>query len=83
MAAFAPAHAHGPRLGLRVRVAVTKWRLDRELAAGAGPHRDDALALRAAQLVDPRTASRVACGGRSPAGRGDAARAYRCAARPC
>ena len=56
------AHEHGPRLGLRLRVAVTKWRLDRELAAGASPPRDDEHALRAAQLVERRRRERLARG---------------------
>jgi hypothetical protein len=62
MAAFASAHTRAPRLRVRLRVAVTKWRLDGELAAGASPPRDDALALRAEQLVDPRTRERLALG---------------------
>jgi hypothetical protein len=60
MAAFAPAPTHG--WSLRLRVAVGRTRLDRQLAAGASPWHDEALALRAAQLTSCRMRERVARG---------------------
>jgi hypothetical protein len=72
MAAFAPAPAHG--LGLRLRVAVTRARLDRQIAAGLSPWHDEALALRATQLTAPRMRERVAAGLRRAVASGSARR---------
>jgi hypothetical protein len=48
------------RLLLRLHVALFRWRLDEEIAAGADPRARPDLALRAAQLVRPRYRRRLA-----------------------
>ncbi|MDA0164466.1 hypothetical protein OM076_29620 [Solirubrobacter ginsenosidimutans] len=62
MAAFAGVDARRPRPALRLRVALRRMRLDRELAAGANPGNSELLALRAAQLVEPRIRRQLARG---------------------
>ena len=42
----------GPRLGLRLRVFLRRWRLDRDLAAEDAPPGDEAHRLRTRQLLD-------------------------------
>jgi hypothetical protein len=47
-------------LALRIRVAFTRRRLDREIASQWPCHLTPSLALRARQLVDPRNRKRIA-----------------------
>jgi hypothetical protein len=44
----------GHRGGLALQVALTRWRLDDELARGSNPDSRRALAMRATQLLRPR-----------------------------
>jgi len=53
--------ARGASIGLRVRVRLRRWRLDRELADGLLGESTPAQALRARQLADPRNARALAC----------------------
>jgi hypothetical protein len=50
----------GHRGGLALQVALTRWRLDDELARGIKPDSRRALALRATQLLRPRFRCRLA-----------------------
>jgi hypothetical protein len=49
-----------PALALRIRVAVRRRVLDKDLARGDGPLRSDVYALRARQLVERRSRERLA-----------------------
>jgi hypothetical protein len=49
-----------PALALRIRVSVHRRALERDLARGDSPLRSDAHAMRARQLVEPRTRERLA-----------------------
>lgn len=48
------------RIGLRVRVRGTRWRLDQELSQGWPSHSSPRHALRAAQLTNPATRRQLA-----------------------
>ena len=56
------AEIDGPSPSLRLRVRAKRRRLDAQLAEGANPLRDAALALRARQLVSRSTRERFATG---------------------
>jgi len=62
-----PLHRHGRSIPaeasvrLRLRVHFTRGILDRQIAAGRQWESNPALALRARQLVDPRTRQQIAC----------------------
>jgi hypothetical protein len=49
-----------PRLGVRLRVRLHRWRCDRELADGCAPDSSEDRALRARQLTDSVTRRRLA-----------------------
>ena len=51
-----------PPLALRIRVAVRRRALDKDLARGDSPLRSDVYALRARQLVERRSRERLAEG---------------------
>ena len=51
-----------PALALRIRVAVRRRALDKDLARGDSPLRSDVYALRARQLVERRSRERLARG---------------------
>ena len=56
-----PMSARPQRLGVRVRVLVRRWWLDRELADGCACEASEDLAWRARQLADPVTRHQLAC----------------------
>jgi hypothetical protein len=61
-ASLRPESKRGPSLWLRMRVALKKLELDSALAHGADPRTTDALALRAEQLADSSSRTRIATG---------------------
>jgi hypothetical protein len=61
-ASLRPESKRGPSLWLRIRVALKRLELDSALAEGADPRTTEALALRAEQLADSSSRTRVATG---------------------
>jgi hypothetical protein len=61
-ASLRPESKRGPSLWLRIRVGLKRLELDSALAEGADPRTTDALALRAEQLADSSSRTRVATG---------------------
>lgn len=61
-ASLRPESKRGPSLWLRMRVALKRLELDSALADGADPKTSDALALRAEQLADSSSRTRIATG---------------------
>ena len=61
-ASLRPESKRGPSLWLRIRVALKRLELDSAIANGADPRTTDALALRARQLTDSSTRTRLATG---------------------
>jgi hypothetical protein len=61
-ASLRPESKRGPTLWLRIRVALKRLELDSAIADGADPRTTDALALRARQLADSSTRTRLATG---------------------
>jgi hypothetical protein len=61
-ASLRPESKRGPSLWLRMRVALKRLELDSALADGADPRTSDALALRAEQLADSSSRTRIATG---------------------
>jgi hypothetical protein len=61
-ASLRPESRRGPSLWLRMRVAMKRLELDSAIADGADPRTTEALALRAEQLADSSTRTRLATG---------------------
>src|SRR5436190_8257793 len=61
-AGLRPENKRGPSLWLRMRVAMKRLQLDSAIADGADPRTTEVLALRAEQLADASTRTRLATG---------------------